>query len=93
MANRQLTAIWTVLGKEFAFDKDETDFARAVCSHITRREITSTKELTLGEGKLILNTLGQWKQQAEQEGDHPRSHLIAVMAREGEARGEDGGPR
>lgn len=76
----QLTAIWTVLRQVFGFTADEKDQARAVAAHIISRAITSTRDMSRNEGKVILDTLSNWQATAGERGEQPRDLLIAYMA-------------
>lgn len=89
VTNRQLTAIWTSLTKDFSFDDSEKDQARMVCGAIIGREVASTRDLTRAEGGKILDTLGTWKQAAEREGDEKRAYLIAALTAAETAREQD----
>jgi len=90
VTNRQLTAIWTILTKEFAFGAEEKEQARGVCAVITGRDITSTTQLTKAEGIAIIDTLSQWKHQAAKEEEEPRGYLIQMLTALDSAR-EQGG--
>jgi hypothetical protein len=92
----QITAIWTVLSKEFEFGSDEKDQARMVCGQILRRDLDSTKNLSRNEAKAILDTLAHWRSQARNKGEDPRAYLIEMLtlleaSREQDAEGEAAG--
>jgi hypothetical protein len=76
----QIGAIWTILTTVFKFGKDEKDQARAVCSYITQRAISSTKDMSLNEAMAVLDTLASWQETAEQHDEQPREFLIELMA-------------
>lgn len=76
----QLTAIWTVLSKEFGFGSDEKDQARAVCAQVIGRELATTKDMARNEAKTVLDTLANWRQTAGGNGMEPREFLIELMA-------------
>ena len=75
----QITAIWTNLTTHFSFTRDEKDQARAVCAHIIGHELASTKDLAKNEGRLVLDTLANWREVAGQNEETPRAFLIQVM--------------
>jgi hypothetical protein len=75
----QITAIWTVLNKEFQFGSDEKDQARMVCAQIVRHDLDSTKNLSRNEAKAILDTLGHWRSQAAGKGEDTRAYLIEML--------------
>jgi len=75
----QITAIWTVLNKEYQFGSDEKDQARMVCAQVIRRDLDSTKNLSRNEAKAILDTLSHWRSQAQARGDDPRAYLIEML--------------
>ena len=95
VTNRQLTAIWTVLTREFGFaDTDgDKDAARVACGLIIRRDITSTTQLTKREAGTIIDTLARWQHQASQEGGHPRDWMNAGLTAAEEARAQDAAER
>jgi hypothetical protein len=76
----KIGAIWTVLSTVYKFGKDEKDQARAVCSHIAKRPLTSTKDMTKDEASTVLDTLASWQDTAEANGEQPREFLIELMA-------------
>jgi len=82
VTNRQLTAIWIALTQDFAFSDDEKDLARAACGSISGRgpDLPSTKDLTKQDAGTVIDTLAHLKAQSEQQGEHPRSLLIALLA-------------
>jgi len=76
----QIGAIWTVLSTVYKFSKDEKDQARAVCSHIARRPLESTKNMSRNEAKDVLDTLAEWRETAERHEEQPREFLIELLA-------------
>ena len=76
----QLTAIWTILSSVYGFGSDEKDQARAVCGHIVGAELASTKDMSKNGARLVLDTLAQWRQEADEKGFEPRAYLVAVLA-------------
>lgn len=88
--NRQLTAIWTSLTKDFGFTDDEKDMARAACGSISGRgtDLKSTKDLTKQDAGTVIDTLANLKALSEGNGEHPRSLLIALLAEREEGGGD-----
>jgi hypothetical protein len=76
---QQLTAIWTVLSKAFAFGAEEKEQARVVCAHVVEHDLDSSKDLSRNEAKAVLDTLAHWQHQAKERGETPRDYLIAAM--------------
>jgi hypothetical protein len=76
----QIGAIWTVLSTVFKFSKDEKDQARAVCAHIAKRPLESTKNMSRNEAKAVLDTLASWREVAERHEEQPREFLIELLA-------------
>ena len=86
----QLTAIWTVLRQVFEFTDEEKDQARAVAAYAISRALSSTREMSRNEAKVILDTLANWQATAKERGEEPRELLIAYMAAEAAAGTGDG---
>jgi hypothetical protein len=86
---QQLTRIWTTLTADFGFKHDAKDQARAVCAHIAGRELATSKDLSHNEGSAVIDTLSHWQAQAKDKDEHPYDYLIAVMAAQEEARGDE----
>jgi len=87
VTRQRLTKIWVVLTKEFGFGSTdaEKDRARLVCAHILNHDVESTTDLSLNESTTILDTLAHWQHQAEKQGEHPATYMIALMqAQDGE---------
>jgi recombination protein RecT len=85
----QITAIWTILTGVFGFTRDEKDQARLVCAHIVQRDLASTTHLSKREAGTILDELSTWQYGAEQESQHPRDYMTALMiSQDPDAQGE-----
>lgn len=87
---QQLTRIWAFLTGDYGFRHDEKDKARAVCAHIARSDLDSSKDLSFNQAKAVIDTLAHWKAQADAKGEHPHDYLIAVMVAQDTAGGEPG---
>jgi len=90
----QLTALWTVLSREFGFASTDADKAQArtVCEYIINRELEggTTGDLSYNEARTVLDTLAHWQHQAAKEGTHPRDYMIALMVAQDDPREQDG---
>jgi len=75
----QLTAIWTVLGTVYHFDKDEKDQARGVCAQILNIKLKSSADLSYNQARTVLDTLAHWEKQALDRGDNPRAYLLEML--------------
>ena len=93
VGNRQLTAIWTTLTRNFSFGNDdgEKEEARIACGIIIGRDLDSTKNLSHNDARKILDTLGNVHHQAQEGGGDPRNYLTDLLKRTEEARAEAGG--
>ena len=90
VTTKQITAIWTILTKEFGFGSAEADKdqARLVCAHIVDHDLSTTTMLSKREAGTILDTLGHWQYQAEQEKQDPRDYMMALLVAQDGADGE-----
>lgn len=81
----QLTAIWTLFTKVFAFasDDDDKERARHVCAHVINRAIESTREMSKAEASTVMDTLHLWQDIADKQHVTPRSVLEAEMTAAG----------
>jgi len=85
----QIGAVWTVLSKVFKFSREEHDAARAVCAHILRHPLASSKEMTKAEAKKVLDDLSEWQELAQASGMTPREFLTQEMVGAASAAGQD----
>lgn len=85
----QLTALWTILTKEFGYADTEADktHARTVCEYIINRQLDggTTGDLSRNEARTVLDTLSHWQHQAAKEKRHPREYMTALMMATDEA--------
>lgn len=88
----QLTAIWTIFTKVYGFTVHEKDHARSVAAHIVGHHLGSTREMSKNEAAAVLDTLGNWREIAEQRQETPRDVLVAMMAAGDEAHAQDAAP-
>ncbi|HEY5397856.1 MAG TPA: RecT family recombinase [Trebonia sp.] len=85
----QITAIWAKLTTDYGYKNSEKDQARTVCAYVVGHDLSTTTMLSKNEASAILDRLGEWQYQAEQAGEHPRTHMTALMvAQDAEPAGE-----
>jgi hypothetical protein len=90
----QLTALWATMSLDFEFTRDDKAQARQVCEDIIGRKLTggTTGNLSYNEARTVLDTLANWRSVAEQNGEPPRSVMVAMLAEMKRTGQRDAGP-